>query len=156
MYRVGLQLDEIHELYEKLLWDAEQQLLKGKEDIWEMSHALEEAIRYLILPYSPFSLLPISTSPVSCRLSNPEDAPAPNADSSCVINVAISSNLFRSSMLIDDRFWIWSKGDEGHLGLGHENSVFVPTKNHNIDSLRSIELGGIHLAARTTRDDVFT
>ncbi|KAL5975833.1 hypothetical protein ACLOJK_020161 [Asimina triloba] len=151
MYKAVLQLDEMHELYEKLLWDAEQRLLKVYDSVatGEGRH-LREDIQFYSTP-----LLPIFALPVSGCLTNPEDEPAPDAHSSCVIDVGISLDLFHS-MLISGKFWIWGKGDGGHLGLSHENSVFILTENHNINGLRSITLGGIHSAALTTHDNVFT
>ncbi|KAL6012797.1 hypothetical protein ACLOJK_003286 [Asimina triloba] len=152
MYNVVLQLDEMHELYEKLLWDAEQWLLKVYDSAAtgegrDLGAEIENTTiwwrhrRYLILLQSPSPLLPIFALPVSCLLPNPEDEPTFDADSSCVI---------------DRQVLDMGQGCGGHLGLGHKNSLIVPTKNHNIDNLRSIVLGGIHSVALTTHDNVFT
>ncbi|KAL5972490.1 RCC1 domain-containing protein rug3, mitochondrial [Asimina triloba] len=128
----------------------------GRGSSGQLGGGIEE-IRFYPTPLASLLLPPnFRLAPVSGRLSNPEDAPAPDADSSSVVDVGISCGLFHSSVLVDGRFWIWGKGDGGRLGLGHENSVFVPTENPNLDGLRSIALGGLHSAALTTRGDVFT
>ncbi|KAG0492551.1 hypothetical protein HPP92_005949 [Vanilla planifolia] len=90
-------------------------------------------------------------SPSSGRLANIE---CRNGAGS--FEVGISCGLFHSSLLVDGRFWIWGKGDGGRLGFGHENPVFVPTLNSNLDEVRSIALGGIHSTALTRAGEVFT
>ncbi|KAF7833569.1 ultraviolet-B receptor UVR8 [Senna tora] len=72
------------------------------------------------------------------------------------IEVGISCGLFHSSLIVDGTLWIWGKGDGGRLGLGHENSMFVPTLNPHIDSLRCVALGGLHTVALTSSGEVFT
>ncbi|KAI9114673.1 hypothetical protein K1719_014371 [Acacia pycnantha] len=72
------------------------------------------------------------------------------------IEVGISCGLFHSSLIVDGTLWIWGKGDGGRLGLGHETSMFVPTLNPHIDSLRCIALGGLHSVALISSGDVFT
>ncbi|XP_020575707.1 ultraviolet-B receptor UVR8 isoform X1 [Phalaenopsis equestris] len=77
-------------------------------------------------------------------------------DGGADVEVGISCGLFHSSLLVDGRFWIWGKGDGGRLGFGHENPVFVPTPNPNLDEVRCIALGGIHSTALTRSGEVFT
>lgn len=59
-------------------------------------------------------------------------------------------------MLIDGKLWIWGKGDGGRLGFGHENTVFRPTVNSNLESVRSIALGGLHSVALDSLGHVFS
>lgn len=58
--------------------------------------------------------------------------------------------------MVDGKLWIWGKGDGGRLGLGHEDSVFVPTLNPNLDGVRCIALGGLHSVALDSLGRVFT
>ncbi|XAR48366.1 hypothetical protein NMG60_11031176 [Bertholletia excelsa] len=81
----------------------------------------------------------------------------PSASSSeSLVDFAISCGLFHSSLLVDGKLWIWGKGDGGRLGFGHENTAFVPTLNPNVDSVRSIALGGLHSIALNSLGQVFT
>ncbi|OAY57362.1 RCC1 domain-containing protein RUG3, mitochondrial isoform X3 [Manihot esculenta] len=73
-----------------------------------------------------------------------------------VLEVGISCGLFHSALLVDGNFWIWGKGDGGRLGFGHENPVFMPTLNPNLDNVRCIALGGVHSIALTSLGQVFT
>lgn len=73
-----------------------------------------------------------------------------------VLEVGISCGLFHSALLVDGNFWIWGKGDGGRLGFGHENPVFMPTLNPNLDNVRCIALGGVHSVALTSLGQVFT
>ncbi|KAF5480430.1 hypothetical protein F2P56_001180 [Juglans regia] len=73
-----------------------------------------------------------------------------------VLEVGVSCGLFHSSLLVDGKLWIWGKGDGGRLGFGHENPVFVPTLNPHLDSVKSVELGGLHSVALTSLGEVFT
>ncbi|KAL5984492.1 hypothetical protein ACLOJK_018597 [Asimina triloba] len=161
MYRAVLQLNEMHGLYEKLLWDAEQQLLKvydsavtgeGRDLGVHFANPISEQksktlqfggdiedIRFYSTPLLPSSQFSSCLSPVASPIQKTNQPLMPTRHVSSI-----------------GKFWIWGKGDGGHLGLGHENSVFVPTENHNIDGLRSIALGGIHSAALTTHGNVFT
>ncbi|XP_065847291.1 RCC1 domain-containing protein RUG3, mitochondrial [Euphorbia lathyris] len=72
------------------------------------------------------------------------------------VEVGISCGLFHSALILDGNFWIWGKGDGGRLGFGHENPVFVPTLNPNLDCVQSLALGGIHSVAVTSPGQVFT
>ena len=72
------------------------------------------------------------------------------------VEVGISCGLFHSSLLVDGELWIWGKGDGGRLGLGHEDSVFVPALNPHLDSVRSVTLGGLHSVALTSAGEVLT
>ncbi|KAJ0682405.1 putative regulator of chromosome condensation 1/beta-lactamase-inhibitor protein II [Helianthus annuus] len=72
------------------------------------------------------------------------------------LKIGIACGLFHSAALVDGRLWIWGKGDGGRLGFGHENSVFRPTVNNNLDSVRSIALGGLHSVALDSRGQVFS
>lgn len=93
--------------------------------------------------------------PPSFRLSpTPGRLPPPNSEKA--LEVGISCGLFHSGLLVDGKFWIWGKGDGGRLGFGHENSVFVPTLNPNLDSVRSIALGGLHSIALDSLGQVFS
>lgn len=87
---------------------------------------------------------------VSGRLSRFSGAPSRQ------LEVDISCGLFHSSLLVDGKFWIWGKGDGGRLGLGHENSTFIPTLNPCLDSVRSVALGGLHSVCLTSLGQVFT
>ncbi|KAK3019756.1 hypothetical protein RJ639_004202, partial [Escallonia herrerae] len=98
-------------------------------------------IASLLLP-SSFSL----SSPIPGRL--PLSTPPPNHyHTAAAVEVGISCGLFHSALLVDGKLWIWGKGDGGRLGFGHENPAFVPTLNPNLDSIRSIALGGLHSVA---------
>lgn len=73
------------------------------------------------------------------------------------MEVGISCGLFHSGLVVDGKLWIWGKGDGGRLGFGHENPVFVPTLNPNLESkLKSIALGGLHSVALDVLGRVFT
>ncbi|EEF52816.1 guanine nucleotide exchange factor P532, putative [Ricinus communis] len=72
------------------------------------------------------------------------------------IEVGISCGLFHSALLVDGNIWIWGKGDGGRLGFGHENPVFVPTLNPNLDPAKCVALGGVHSVALTSLGQVFT
>ncbi|KAK2978025.1 hypothetical protein RJ640_028707 [Escallonia rubra] len=92
--------------------------------------------------------------PSSFRLSSsipgrlPLSTPPPNHyGAAAAVEVGISCGLFHSALLVDGKLWIWGKGDGGRLGFGHENPAFVPTLNPNLDSVRSIALGGLHSVA---------
>ncbi|KAL0301742.1 UNVERIFIED_CONTAM: RCC1 domain-containing protein RUG3, mitochondrial [Sesamum radiatum] len=79
------------------------------------------------------------------------------SSSEAQVEVGISCGLFHSGLVVDGKLWIWGKGDGGRLGFGHENSVFVPTLNPNLESkLRSIALGGLHSIALDVLGRVFT
>ncbi|KAK6142410.1 hypothetical protein DH2020_022758 [Rehmannia glutinosa] len=73
------------------------------------------------------------------------------------VEVGISCGLFHSGLVVDGNLWIWGKGDGGRLGFGHENPVFVPTLNPNLESdVKSIALGGLHSVALDALGRVFT
>lgn len=73
------------------------------------------------------------------------------------LEVGISCGLFHSGLVVDGKLWIWGKGDGGRLGLGHENSIFVPAPNSNLESdVKSIALGGLHSVALDVLGRVFT
>ncbi|KAH6755370.1 Regulator of chromosome condensation family protein [Perilla frutescens var. hirtella] len=73
------------------------------------------------------------------------------------LEVGISCGLFHSGLVVDGKLWIWGKGDGGRLGFGHENSVFVPALNPNLESdVRSIALGGLHSVALDVSGHVYT
>ncbi|XP_052208958.1 RCC1 domain-containing protein RUG3, mitochondrial [Diospyros lotus] len=103
--------------------------------------------------------------PASFRLSHPIPGRLPplaiadrfgdGVDSEAV-EVGISCGLFHSALLVDGKLWIWGKGDGGRLGFGHENPSFVPTLNPNLDSVRSVALGGLHSVALDSLGQVFT
>lgn len=58
---------------------------------------------------------------------------------------------------MDGKLWIWGKGDGGRLGFGHENSMFVPAPNPNLESdVKSIALGGLHSVALDVLGRIFT
>lgn len=73
-----------------------------------------------------------------------------------MVEVGISCGLFHSAALVDGQFWVWGKGDGGRLGLGHENSVFVPTLNPHLGGVKSLALGGLHSVALTSLGQVFS
>ncbi|EPS64187.1 hypothetical protein M569_10592, partial [Genlisea aurea] len=88
------------------------------------------------------------------RLPPPPPDPTPGDRR---FEVGISCGLFHSGLLVDGGLWMWGKGDGGRLGLGHENPVFVPTLNSNLDTnLRSIALGGLHSVALDAFGRVFS
>lgn len=74
------------------------------------------------------------------------------------VKVGISCGLFHSGLLVDGKLWIWGKGDGGRLGLGHEDSVSVPTLNTFLESnaIQSIALGGLHSIALDSSGQVFS
>ncbi|XP_051136090.1 RCC1 domain-containing protein RUG3, mitochondrial isoform X1 [Andrographis paniculata] len=73
------------------------------------------------------------------------------------VEVGISCGLFHSGLVVDGKLWMWGKGDGGRLGFGHENPVFVPTPNFNLESdVRTIALGGLHSVALDVHGRVFT
>ncbi|PSR84717.1 E3 ubiquitin-protein like [Actinidia chinensis var. chinensis] len=92
------------------------------------------------------------------RLSPPrsQDNNNNNNGSSYDMEVGISCGLFHSALLVDGKLWIWGKGDGGRLGFGHEDTVFAPTLNPNLDSVRSIALGGLHSVALSSLGQIFT
>ncbi|KAG6721256.1 hypothetical protein I3842_03G103700 [Carya illinoinensis] len=98
----------------------------------------------LLVPRSSFTLSP---TPGRRFLDNKKGL---------VLEVGVSCGLFHSSLLVDGKLWIWGKGDGGRLGFGHENPVFVPTLNPHMDSVKSVELGGLHSVALTSLGEVFT
>lgn len=98
----------------------------------------------LLVPRSSFTLSP---TPGRRFLDNKKGL---------VLEVGVSCGLFHSSLLVDGKLWIWGKGDGGRLGFGHENPVFVPTLNPHTDSVKSVELGGLHSVALTSLGEVFT
>ncbi|XXG73401.1 hypothetical protein AAC387_Pa07g2324 [Persea americana] len=139
-----------------LLWQSPtnpsstvQLLSWGRGSSGQLGGGIEE-IRFYPTTLASLLLPPdFRLAPVSGRLNS--HAPAPE-----VVEVGISCGLFHSSLLVDGRFWIWGKGDGGRLGLGHENSCFVPTLNPYVDGVRSLALGGLHSTALTRQGDVFT
>ncbi|KAF8007490.1 hypothetical protein BT93_K1494 [Corymbia citriodora subsp. variegata] len=115
-----------------------------------------EEVRMYPAPVAGLALPPSYTlSPVPGRLHG-----SGRADSSPVsdaaIEVGISCGLFHSSLVVDGKLWIWGKGDGGRLGLGHEDPVFVPTLNPNLDGVRCVALGGLHSVALDLLGQVFT
>ncbi|KAK3006183.1 hypothetical protein RJ639_015799 [Escallonia herrerae] len=129
-------------------WDrgASGQLGGGIEEI----RLYPAPIASLLLP-SSFRL----SSPIPGRL--PLSTPPPNHyGTAAAVEVGISCGLFHSALLVDGKLWIWGKGDGGRLGFGHENPAFVPTLNPNLDSIRSIALGGLHSVALDSLGQVFT
>ena len=58
---------------------------------------------------------------------------------------------------MNEKLWIWGKGDGGRLGFGHEDAAFVPTLNPYLDDpVRCIALGGVHSVALTSLGQLFT
>ncbi|OWM73833.1 RCC1 domain-containing protein RUG3, mitochondrial isoform X1 [Punica granatum] len=105
----------------------------------------------LLLPRS-FTLSPI---PGKLRQNQKgSDSPPPSGE--LAIEVGISCGLFHSSLLIGGNLWIWGKGDGGRLGFGHENPVFEPSLNPNLDGVSCMALGGLHSVALTSAGQVFT
>lgn len=111
-----------------------------------------EEIRIYPSPVASFSLPPTFrlSSPIPGRL--PSSNNLGNAD----VEIGISCGLFHSALLVDGNLWIWGKGDGGRLGFGHENPVFVPTLNTNLESVKSVALGGLHSVALNSLGQVFT
>ncbi|EYU43151.1 hypothetical protein ABFS82_08G118800 [Erythranthe guttata] len=73
------------------------------------------------------------------------------------LEIGISCGLFHSGLVVDGNLWIWGKGDGGRLGFGHENPIFVPTLNPNLElDVTSIALGGLHSVALDVLGRVFT
>ncbi|CAN6701658.1 unnamed protein product [Malus baccata var. baccata] len=105
----------------------------------------------LVVPTSSFTL-----SPTQGRIQAPNCSNQKNNADSGVVEVGISCGLFHSSLLVDGKLWIWGKGDGGRLGFGHENSLFLPTLNPNLDSVRFVALGGLHSVALTATGEVYT
>lgn len=111
------------------------QLGNGKEDSQELYP-------------SPFSSLILSPNSF-CLNSNSNS----NGDQ---LEIGIASGLFHSGLVIDGKLWIWGKGDGGRLGFGHENTVFHPTLNSNVESVKSIALGGLHSIALDSLGHLFS
>ncbi|KAK9131615.1 hypothetical protein Scep_011143 [Stephania cephalantha] len=134
---------------------AAQILSWGRGAAGQLGGGIEEIRLYptplasLILP-SNFRLSPTPGRRAAAQ------SPIPISNSSAVVEANISCGLFHSALLVDGQVWIWGKGDGGRLGFGHENPVFVPTLNSNVESVRSIALGGLHTAAVTDDGNVFT
>lgn len=130
-----------------------QLLSWGRGSSGQLGGGIEEVRLYptpvatLRLPPSSFCL-----SPTSGRLPSDDNDGSHNAK----VEIGISCGLFHSSLLINGKFWIWGKGDGGRLGFGHENPLFVPTLNRNLDSVRTIALGGLHSVALTSTGQLFT
>ncbi|KAL6995202.1 hypothetical protein U1Q18_005337 [Sarracenia purpurea var. burkii] len=120
-----------------------------------------EEIRLYPAPVASL-LLPPSfrlSHPIPGRLPTiPNQSPtiSPTNGGSSVVEVSISCGLFHSALLVDEKLWIWGKGDGGRLGLGHENPLFVPTLNPNLERVRSVALGGLHSVALNSFGQVFT
>ncbi|KAL3715372.1 hypothetical protein ACJRO7_007151 [Eucalyptus globulus] len=115
-----------------------------------------EQVRMYPAPVAGLTLPPsFALSPVPGSLLGSGRADSPPA-SDPAIEVGISCGLFHSSLVVDGKLWIWGKGDGGRLGLGHEDSVFVPTLNPNLDGVRCIALGGLHSVALDSLGRVFT
>ncbi|CAH9101882.1 unnamed protein product [Cuscuta europaea] len=118
-----------------------------------------EEIRICPAPVASLSLPPTFrlSSPVPGRLPSANPPPAlPENEGKVPVEVGISCGIFHSSLIVDGNLWIWGKGDGGRLGFGHENSVFVPTMNPILGSLRSVALGGLHSVALNVHGQVFT
>lgn len=105
----------------------------------------------LVVPASSFTL-----SPTQGRIQIPNCSETKNNAHGNVVEVGISCGLFHSSLLVDEKLWIWGKGDGGRLGFGHENSLFLPTLNPHLDSVRFVALGGLHSVALTSLGQVYT
>lgn len=141
-----------------LLWKAESdavttvQLLSwGRGASGQLGGGIEE-MRLYPSPVTTLHLPPsFNLCPIPGRLFVPSDSSADGE-----MEVGISCGLFHSSLLVDGNLWIWGKGDGGRLGFGHEYPVFQPTLNPNLDSIRSLALGGVHSVVLTTLGQVFT
>ena len=138
-----------------LLWKTENDALTTVQILsWGRgaSGQLGGGIEEMRLYPSPVATLHLPSSfnlsPVPGRLS-PENANG-------VTEVGVSCGLFHSSLLVEGKLWIWGKGDGGRLGFGHEYPSFLPTLNPNLDSIRSVSLGGVHSVALTSLGQVFT
>ncbi|KAE9453581.1 hypothetical protein C3L33_14545, partial [Rhododendron williamsianum] len=117
-----------------------------------------EEIRLYPAPLASL-LLPPSfrlSNPIPGRLTDYNNDNSHSSDGDGDVEVGISCGLFHSALLVDGKVWIWGKGDGGRLGFGHENSVFVPTLNPNLDFVRSLALGGLHSVALNSLGQVFT
>jgi alpha-tubulin suppressor-like RCC1 family protein len=132
-----------------------QLLSWGKGASGQLGGGVEETRLYpspvtnLLLPKLNFTLF-----------KTPGLLPGPEGSSSSsnnkVVKVGISCGLFHSCLVVDGELWVWGKGDGGRLGLGHENSLFVPTLNPHLDNVSSVALGGLHSVALTSTGEVFT
>ncbi|XP_057956275.1 RCC1 domain-containing protein RUG3, mitochondrial isoform X2 [Malania oleifera] len=141
-----------------LLWKPQDQeegavtlqlLSWGRGSSGQLGGGIEE-IRLYPTPVASLLL------PPSFHLSQPIPGRLPLLAGDDHFEISISCGLFHSSLLVDGSFWIWGKGDGGRLGFGHENPAFLPTLNPNLDSVRSIALGGVHSVALTSLGQVFT
>lgn len=94
--------------------------------------------------------------PPSFRLSSPIPDRLSKPGGGATVEVGISCGLFHSALVVEGKCWIWGKGDGGRLGFGHENPVFVPTLNPNLDNVKSIALGGLHSVGLNSVGQVFT
>lgn len=115
-----------------------------------------EEIRLYPAPLASLLLPPTFrfSNPTPGRLTDYKNDNSHSSDGD--VEVGISCGLFHSALLVDGKVWIWGKGDGGRLGFGHENSVFVPTLNPNLDFVRSLALGGLHSVALNSLGQVFT
>ncbi|KMT09131.1 hypothetical protein BVRB_6g132380 [Beta vulgaris subsp. vulgaris] len=105
-----------------------------------------------LYPTPVFSLL----VPPSFLLSPSSGSLSPPSPQKSMVEVGISCGLFHSAVLIDGQFWVFGKGDGGRLGLGHENSVFVPTLNPLLSGVKGLALGGLHSLALTSVGQLFS
>ncbi|KAI3719130.1 hypothetical protein L6452_20024 [Arctium lappa] len=124
-----------------------QLLSWGRGSSGQLGNGKEESQLYP----SPISSLLLP--PLSFRLPSSTTRHKINEDQ---LEVGIACGLFHSALLIDGKLWIWGKGDGGRLGFDHENSVFRPTVNFNLESVRSIALGGLHSIALDSIGQVFS
>lgn len=142
-----------------LLWKAENdavrtvQLLSwGRGASGQLGGGIEEIRLYPSLIATLHLPSSFNLSPIPGRLC----LPSPENNANGVTEVGISCGLFHSSLLVDGKLWMWGKGDGGRLGFGHEYPSFLPTLNPNLDSVRSVALGGVHSVALTSLGQVFT
>ncbi|XP_057543736.1 RCC1 domain-containing protein RUG3, mitochondrial isoform X2 [Amaranthus tricolor] len=110
-----------------------QLLSWGRGSSGQLGNKTEQIHLY---PTPIFSLL----VPPSFQLcQSPGTISLPKVEKSTV-EVGISCGLFHSAVLIDGKFWVWGKGDGGRLGLGHEDSVFVPKLNPYMIDVKALAL----------------
>ncbi|KAG9157154.1 hypothetical protein Leryth_025713 [Lithospermum erythrorhizon] len=104
---------------------------------------------------SPFASLQL---PISFTLASPIPGQLkPNkVNDGEGVEVGVSCGLFHCGLVVDGKVWMWGKGDGGRLGLGHEDSLFEPALNENLEGVKSVALGGLHSVALNSKGEVFT
>lgn len=85
------------------------------------------------------------------------DATTTTTTSSSPVSAGVACGLFHSGYWANGQLWMWGKGDGGRLGLGTEQSAYVPQLNRHVqEPVRTAALGGLHTMALTLDGAVYT